>query len=169
MEESDGRRIKRSVNIDMKSVRFCTDDMLNKFQNISLISKYIIEKQNEIAEHNRLLGIDGNNNPNGRKQTNLGVFRKYLEAYLKNNPKINHQMTFLVRQLQPAETGIPIEIIAFSIEKQLENYEEIQSDIFDHILAILPEFELRVFQSPSGHDIKDFTDHFVNSNAIKIN
>jgi miniconductance mechanosensitive channel len=158
MEESDGRRIKRSINIDMKSVRFCDEQMLNKFQKFKLIRGYVNEKQNEISEHNKKLGIEDFSNPNGRRQTNLGVFRKYLEEYLKNNPKINQDMTFLVRQLQPSETGLPIEIYAFSKEKQLKDYEEIQSDIFDHILAVIPEFDLRVFQSPSGHDITDLAE-----------
>jgi miniconductance mechanosensitive channel len=160
MEESDGRRIKRSINIDMKSVRFCDEAMLDKFQKFRLIRGYVIEKQNEIIEHNKKLGIEDFANPNGRRQTNLGVFRKYLEEYLRNNPKINQDMTFLVRQLQPADTGMPIEIIAFSKEKQLVDYEGIQSDIFDHILAVIPEFELRVFQSPSGNDIKDLSEKF---------
>jgi miniconductance mechanosensitive channel len=157
MEESDGRRIKRSINLDMKSVRFCDELMLDKFKKIRLISDYVVEKQKEIALHNKQMGIEDLSNPNGRKQTNLGVFRKYLEAFLKNNPKINQEMTFLVRQLQPTDLGIPIEIIAFSIEKELSDYEGIQSDIFDHVLAILPEFGLRVFQSPSGSDISEIS------------
>lgn len=158
MEESDGRRIKRSINIDMKSVRFCDPELLDKFQKFKLISNYVVEKQKEIAQHNKNLGIENDLVPNGRKQTNLGIFRKYLEEYLKNNPLINQDMTFLVRHLQPTEIGLPIEIYVFSKEKQLNDYESIQADIFDHILAVIPEFELRVFQSPSGNDIKDLTE-----------
>jgi len=158
MEESDGRRIKRSINIDMKSVRFCDPELLDKFQKFKLISNYVVEKQKEIAKHNKNLGIENDLVPNGRKQTNLGIFRKYLEEYLKNNPLINQDMTFLVRHLQPTEIGLPIEIYVFSKEKQLNDYESIQADIFDHILAVIPEFELRVFQSPSGNDIKDLTE-----------
>jgi len=162
MEESDGRRIKRSINIDMKSVRFCDDLMLDKFQQFKLIKNYVIEKQHEIAEHNKNLGVEDDPIPNGRRQTNLGIFRKYLEEYLKNNPYINNDMTFLVRHLQPTEAGIPIEIYVFSKEKGLNNYEEIQADIFDHILAVIPEFDLRVFQAPSGHDINDLSEKLAN-------
>ncbi len=159
MVESDGRRIMRSIKIDMKSVKFCDDQMLEKFKGIRLISNYIVERQNEITEYNKNLGIENDPFPNGRRQTNLGVFRKYLEEYLKNNPKINQEMSFLVRHLQPLETGIPIEIYVFSKEKDVNAYEALQADIFDHILAIIPEFELRVFQSPSGNDIKDLSEN----------
>lgn len=157
MEESDGRRIKRSINIDMKSVRFCDQQMLDKFQKFRLINNYVVEKQNEISAYNKALGIEDDVSPNGRRQTNLGVFRKYLEAYLWNNPDINNEMTFLVRQLQPSETGIPLEIYVFSKNKELKAYESLQADIFDHILAVIPEFGLRVFQAPSGHDILDLS------------
>ena len=162
MEESDGRRIKRFINIDMKSVRFCDDKMLDKFRQFRLISDYVIEKQMEIAEHNKNLGVGDDSIPNGRRQTNLGVFRKYLEVYLKDNPYINNDMTFLVRHLQPTEAGIPIEIYVFSKEKQLNEYEGIQADIFDHILAVIPEFGLRVFQAPSGSDINDLSERLAN-------
>lgn len=165
MEESDGRRIKRFINIDMKSVRFCDNQMLEKFQNFRLIRSYVTEKQNEINEHNTKLGVVDDHIPNGRRQTNLGIFRKYLEIYLKNNPYINNDMTFLVRYLQPTESGLPIEIYVFSKEKQLSDYESIQADIFDHILAIIPEFELRVFQAPSGSDINDLSEKL----AARIN
>ena len=165
MEESDGRRIKRFINIDMKSVRFCDEKMLDKFQQFRLIKNYVTEKQNEIAEHNKSLGVVDDSIPNGRRQTNLGIFRKYLEVYLKNNPYINNDMTFLVRHLQPTEVGIPIEIYVFSKEKQLNEYEDIQSDIFDHVLAVIPEFELRVFQAPSGSDINDLSEKL----ATRIN
>lgn len=165
MEESDGRRIKRFINIDMKSVQFCDNQMLEKFQNFRLIRSYVTEKQNEIIEHNTKLGVVDDHIPNGRRQTNLGIFRKYLEIYLKNNPYINNDMTFLVRYLQPTESGLPIEIYVFSKEKQLSDYESIQADIFDHILAIIPEFELRVFQAPSGSDINDLSEKL----AARIN
>jgi miniconductance mechanosensitive channel len=155
MEESDGRRIKRSINIDMKSVRFCDEQMLEKYRQFRLISNYVVEKEKEISDYNKNLGIENDLVPNGRRQTNLGIFRKYLEEYLKSNPKINQDMTLLVRHLQPAETGLPIEVYLFSKDKQLNEYEGIQADIFDHILAVIPEFDLRVFQSPSGDIIND--------------
>lgn len=158
MEESDGRRIKRSINIDMKSVRFCDDQMLDKFQKFKIIQSYVTDRQKEILEHNKKLGVEDELIFNGRRQTNLGIFRKYIEAYLVNNPEINQSMTVLVRQLQPSETGLPIEIYVFSKNKQWVEYETIQSDIFDHILAIIPEFGLRVFQAPSGNDIKDLAE-----------
>lgn len=154
MEESEGRRIKRSINIDMKSVRFCDSQMLDKFRKFKLLEAYIDNKQKEIDQHNEIFGLENQLVPNGRKQTNLGVFRKYLEAYLQNHPAINQEMTVLVRQLQPSEIGIPIEIYVFSKQKGWVEYESIQSDIFDHILAIIPEFGLEVFQSPSGNDIR---------------
>jgi miniconductance mechanosensitive channel len=158
MEESEGRRIKRSINIDMKSVRFCDDQMLDKYRQFRLISNYVVEKQKEILDHNKNLGIENDQVPNGRRQTNLGVFRKYLEEYLRSNPLINQNMTLLVRHLQPTDTGLPIEVYLFSKDKQLNGYEGIQADIFDHILAVIPEFDLRVFQSLSGDDIRDLSE-----------
>lgn len=157
MEEAEGRRIKRSVNIDMKSIHFCDTKMLERFKRFTLVSQYVTDKQEEIREFNQSRGIADDMYPNGRRQTNLGIFRKYLEAYLQNNPNINQEMTLLVRQLQPGETGIPLEIYVFSKNKDWAVYESIQADIFDHILAIIPEFDLRVFQNPSGHDVQDLT------------
>ncbi|MCF8358625.1 MAG: mechanosensitive ion channel family protein [Prolixibacteraceae bacterium] len=153
MEESGGRRIKRSIYIDMTSVKFCTQEMLEKFQKFMLIKDYVAKKQQEIEEFNASLKIPPKEHFNGRRQTNLGIFRKYLEAYLHNNQNINDKLTFLIRHLQPTEKGIPIEIYVFSNDTRWANYEAIQADIFDHVLAVLPEFELRVFQNPSGADI----------------
>ena len=154
MEESGGRRIKRSINIDMKSVKFCSHEMLEKFKQFIILRESIEERQKEIEEFNKKNGFDETSIVNGRRQTNLGVFRKYLELYLRNHPKINQEMTFLVRHLQPSETGIPIEIYVFSSDKVWANYESIQADIFDHILAVIPLFELRVFQNPTGDDFR---------------
>lgn len=154
MEESGGRRIKRSINIDIASVKFCTPEMLEKFKKIKLISGYVDQRQKEIQAFNQELLIDETIPVNGRRMTNIGTFRKYLEEYLKENPKIHNGMTFLVRQLQSTELGIPIEIYVFSNDQAWANYEAIQSDIFDHIMAIIPEFELRVFQNPTGADFK---------------
>jgi len=155
MQDSGGRRIKRSINIDMHSVKFCSSELLHKFQKFVLIKDYVESKEKEIAEFNATLMVPPEQNYNGRRQTNIGVFRKYLEAYLKNHPLINLEMTFLVRQLQPTETGIPVEIYVFSKETRWAHYEAIQSDIFDHVLAVIPEFELSVFQNPSGNDFKN--------------
>jgi miniconductance mechanosensitive channel len=154
MEESGGRRIKRHINIDMKSVKFCNPEMLEKFKKIIYIKDYIENKQKEIAEYNLVNNIDESILVNGRRMTNFGTFRYYLEEYLKHHPKIHKELTLLVRHLQPTEKGIPIEIYFFSNVQDWANYEKIQADIFDHILAVIPEFELRVFQNPTGEDFK---------------
>ena len=154
MEESNGRRIKRSVNIDMGTVHFCTDELLHKLENINLISGYIKEQRKILAELNRKYPQVDLSMANGIRLTNLGVFRKYLECYLMEHPDIRHDMVTMVRQLQPTDRGIPIEIYGFSGEKTWEIYENVQSDIFDHVLAVIPEFELRLFQNPTGADFK---------------
>ncbi len=154
MIESGGRRIKRHIAIDMQSVKFCTPEMLSKFSRIKLLEDYIQNKSKEIDEYNAANEVDNTISVNGRRMTNLGTFRYYLEAYLKNHPMIHEDMPLLVRQLQPTETGIPIEIYVFSKELVWDNYERIQADIFDHILAIIPTFELNVFQNPSGRDFE---------------
>ena len=154
MEESGGRRIKRSINIDMKSVRFLDETLVDKFKKFALLKDYMEVKLKEIEEYNKSLNLDTSIVINGRRMTNLGTFRVYLENYLKNHPKIHKKMTFLVRHLQPTDRGLPIEIYVFSKDQAWANYESIQADIFDHILAILPEFDLRVFQYPTGDDIR---------------
>lgn len=154
MEQGNGRRIKRAINIDMNSVRFCNHNMLEEFKKFVLIRDYVSQKQLEIETFNQTLNVSPEDHYNGRRQTNLGVFRKYLEAYLRNNPLINQEMTFLVRHLQPTETGIPLEVYVFCKDKAWANYEGIQADIFDHILAVMPLFGLRVFQNPSGNDLR---------------
>jgi miniconductance mechanosensitive channel len=154
MEESGGRRIKRSVKIDMTSVKFCTKEMLDKYQKIHLVGDYIQKKQKELTEFNAKENIDNSILVNGRRQTNLGVFRAYLVEYLRKKPEINLDMTFIVRQLDPTEKGIPMEIYVFSKIQSWVEYEGIQSDIFDHVLAVIPEFDLRVFQEPTGADFK---------------
>ena len=159
MEESGGRRIKRSINIDMKSVRFCDKALLEKLSHFYLLKDYLEEREKEILEHNKKLNVQDGDVFNGRRQTNLGIFRRYLENYLHQHPMIHQEMTFLVRHLQPSEKGIPLEFYVFSNNQEWAKYEAIQADIMDHILAILPEFGLRVFQNPSGNDIIDFIAH----------
>jgi miniconductance mechanosensitive channel len=154
MEQSGGRRIKRAVYIDMSSIKFCTEEMLKKFKNFQHITEYIERKKKEIAEFNKVHEVDESELVNGRRLTNIGTLRAYLVAYLKNHPLINQNMTFLIRHLQPTEHGLPIEIYVFSKDKVWANYEAIQADIFDHILAVIPEFELRVFQNPTGADFR---------------
>lgn len=152
MSESGGRRIKRALHIDMSSIKFCTDEMLERFRKFDLIKNYITEKQKEIATYNK----EHTSNPeqliNGRRQTNIGVFRAYIIAYLKNHPKIHQSMTFLVRHLEPTQYGLPVQIYVFSNDQVWANYEAIQADVFDHLLAAVPEFDLRLFQNPSGYD-----------------
>lgn len=154
MSQSAGRRIKRNINIDMRSVKFCDESMLERFASFRHISEYIARKKDELTKFNAENGIDDSVLVNGRRMTNLGTFRAYLEGYLRNHPKINKDMTFLVRQLQPTETGLPIEIYVFCSDKIWANYEAIQADIFDHILAVIPEFDLKVFQNPTGADFE---------------
>lgn len=150
MEESGGRRIKRHLNLDVKSIRFLTEEDMNRFEQIKLIQDYMKEKKEEIQSSNP----NGEIPVNQRRLTNIGTFRKYVEAYLQNHPKIHKNMTFLVRQLQPSEKGLPLEIYVFSNDQAWANYEAIQADIFDHIFAIVPEFGLKVFQNPTGDDFQ---------------
>lgn len=159
MSESGGRRIKRSINIDMSSVKFCDERMLDKFKRFQHIKEYIEKKKEELSEYNKQNNIDDSELVNCRRLTNIGTFRAYLVAYLREHPKINTNLTFLVRQLQPGPTGIPIEVYVFSNDQVWANYEAIQADIFDHILAIIPEFELRVFQNPTGSDFQSLSEN----------
>ena len=152
MEESGGRRIKRSINIDMNSVTFLDDAQIEKLGKFHLLKDYINTKQKEITEYNQSLKLEEGTVTNGRKMTNLGTFRRYLEEYLQHHPMISKEMTFLVRHLQPTDKGLPVEIYVFSKDQAWANYEAIQADIFDHTLAILPEFDLHVFQNPTGSD-----------------
>lgn len=155
MEESGGRRIKRSINMDMDSVSFCTPEMLEKFNKISILKDYIEKTEKEIQTYNKETGADPEIKVNGRRQTNIGVFRAYLKAYLHNRSDIHDDMTFLVRQLQPSEKGIPIEIYVFTKTTEWAKFENIQANIFDHILAVIPEFGLRVFQLPSSKALEN--------------
>lgn len=154
MQNAGGRRIKRSIFIDTGSIAFCDEQMIEKFKHIHYLSKYIEQKEKEIEEYNIKNKINRNNRVNGRALTNIGVFRAYINNYLKNHPGIEQNMTMIVRQLAPSEFGLPIEIYAFTNDIQWNNYESIQSDIFDHLLAVAPEFGLRIFQNPSGSDLK---------------
>ncbi len=154
MSESGGRRIKRSISIDMNTVRFADEAMMERFRKIDMLKEYMDKTQQEIDSENSEKEIDLSATVvNGRRQTNLGIFRAYLVEYLRSHPNIHTGMTFLVRHLQPTPQGLPIEIYVFSSDKAWANYEAIQADIFDHILAAIPEFGLRVFQQPSGADV----------------
>jgi miniconductance mechanosensitive channel len=154
MEESEGRRIKRHINIKISSVKFCDDRLYNRLLKIERIRDYLQTKQQEIEQFNTETAVDKTVLVNGRHMTNIGIFRVYAESYLQQNPLINKNMTFMVRQLQPTENGLPIEVYAFSVEKELEKFEVVAADIFDHLLAAVPYFDLEIFQSPSGSDMR---------------
>lgn len=152
MQEIGGRRIKRSIYIDMTSIRFCTEDMLERYHKIQYIKPYLEDKMKDIQDYNEKNKVDFSSLVNGRRLTNLGTFRAYLDAYLKNHPQIHHGLTMLVRYLEPTASGLPIELYIFTNTTKWVEYEAIQADIFDHILAIISEFDLRIYQSPTGHD-----------------
>ncbi|MFT5336901.1 MAG: miniconductance mechanosensitive channel [Luteibaculaceae bacterium] len=154
MSKSGGRRIKRSLNIKISSIKFCTPEMLERFEKVQLIKEHIQEKSKEIEAYNTENKIDESCLINGRHLTNIGIFRVYAEAYVKLNPDINPDMTCMVRQLPPTEKGLPIEIYTFSNRQEWVKYESIMSDMFDHLIAAVPEFELEIFQNPTGTDFR---------------
>jgi miniconductance mechanosensitive channel len=154
MQESGGRRMKRSVNIDINTIRFCDEEMLARFSKIQFIREYIDRKRAEVVEYNEEHEVDDSSLVNGRRMTNVGTFRAYVVAYLRNHPSIHSELTFLVRQLAPGPGGLPIEIYVFINNTEWVGYEAVQSDIFDHILAVVPQFDLRVFQNPTGVDFR---------------
>jgi miniconductance mechanosensitive channel len=152
MQESGGRRIKRSIFINIDSIKFCDEKMLETFKKIRLLQEYLEQKITEIQMDNKSKNIDMTSVVNGRRLTNIGTFRAYIQAYLKNHKKINPEMTFLIRQLAPGPTGLPVEIYVFTNDTRWANYETIQADIFDHLLAVVNEFGLSAFQYPTGKD-----------------
>ena len=154
MSESGGRRIKRAIYIDMNSIRFLTDQEIENLSRFQLLQEYLANKRRELEEHNKKFLRDPNLIVNGRRLTNIGTFRAYVNNYLHTHPRIHTGMTRMVRQLAPGPQGLPLEVYAFTNTTKWIEYEGIQSDIFDHLLAILPEFGLRVFQDPTGHDFK---------------
>ncbi len=153
-ESNDGRRIKRSLFIDMKSVKFCTPEMLEKFKKVHYIKDYIAQRSAEIEAYNEATEADTNILVNGRRMTNLGVFRKYMEQYIYHDSRINSDAVSVIRYLQPTERGIPVEIYCFSKEKNLVEFEGVIADIFDHTLSVVGYFELRIFQNPTGDDFQ---------------
>ena len=146
MSESGGRRIARTINIDVNTIRYCTPEMIERYKHYSLVEDYITQKEEDIIEYNKANRIDTSEIMNGRQQTNLGIFRAYIKAYLNNNPKLNHNLIMMVRQMQPTEFGVPLQIYAFSSDKKWVNYEEIQSDIFDHVISAATMFDLKIYQ-----------------------
>lgn len=154
MQMTGSRRIKRAILIDVNSVKFCDEEMLSKFKKYKLISDYLESKTEEIKKYNVERGFDDSQLINGRRLTNLGTFRIYLENYLKQRKDVNPGLTFMVRHLDPGPTGIPVEVYVFANTTQWVKYEGIQADIFDHIFAVVPLFDLKVFQTPSGTDFR---------------
>lgn len=152
MSESGGRRIKRALYVDMQSIRFLEERDVERFEQFYLLKDYMAEKKKELAEYNASRVGDTSLIANARRLTNIGTFRAYVTRYLRDHPKVHQNMTLMVRQLNPTPEGLPLEIYVFSNDVGWVNYEGIQADIFDHIIAIVPEFELRVFQVPSGRD-----------------
>ncbi|AWB57620.1 mechanosensitive ion channel domain-containing protein [Colwellia sp. Arc7-D] len=159
MSEAGGRRIKRSIHVEMSSVCFLSKEQLGELKKAQLLSDYIASTITEIEKENIDKKADMTVIQNGRRMTNVGTFRKYLVSYLKNHPKIHQGMTLIVRQLEPTNFGLPIEIYAFTNTTSWNAYEDIQSDIFDHIIAVLPAFSLRVHESPTGNDIRLLAKH----------
>ena len=154
MSQSGGRRIKRSIHLDMSTIRLCDEAMLDSFAKIHLLKEYIEEKRSTVAAWNKEQGIDDSSLINGRRLTNVGSFRAYIEAYLRSHPGVHEEMTLLVRQLDPGPDGLPVEVYLFTNDIEWIAYERIQADIFDHLLAVVPQFGLRVFQNPTGADFK---------------
>lgn len=146
MSESGGRRIARTINIDVNTIRYCTPEMIEKYKHYSLIKDYLTKKEEDILEYNKANRIDTSEIMNGRQQTNLGIFRAYIKAYIDHNPKLNHNLTMMVRQMQPTEFGVPLQIYAFSSDKHWIHYEDIQSDIFDHVISAAAMFDLKIYQ-----------------------
>jgi miniconductance mechanosensitive channel len=152
MSESGGRRIKRSVHVDMNTVRFLEEADIERFERFTLLADYMVSKRGELASNAEERPSDPELIVNARRLTNIGTFRAYIAGYLRQHPRIHKGMTLMVRQLSPTPDGLPLEIYAFSNDIDWVRYEGIQADIFDHILAVAPEFDLRVFQHPAGRD-----------------
>lgn len=156
MEESGGRRIKRAVLIKQSSIKFLTEKEIEDLKKIHLVTEYLEFKSKEINEHNKKIGADKSVLINGLNLTNFGVFRKYLDEYLEQNSSVSKDLFSMVRQLAPTSKGIPLEIYCFSSNKQWAKYEVIMADIFDHIIAAIPYFDLEVFEEPTGKDLQSF-------------
>jgi len=154
MQESDGRRIKRAVNIQIDSIHFASDLLIEKLGKIKILKEFIEDREAEIEKYNHDHGFIGEEAINARRQTNIGLFRRYVEYYLKHNENINPSMSLLVRQLDPQPTGVPVEVYCFTKTKIWDEYEMVSADIFDHIFSIVPMFELSIFENPSGRDFK---------------
>ncbi|MEX2594590.1 MAG: mechanosensitive ion channel domain-containing protein [Anditalea sp.] len=164
MSDSGGRRIKRSINIKQASIRYIADDELPRFKKIQGISSYIDEARDEIRKHNEQIGADRHLPINGRNLTNVGLFRKYVDWYLKSHPGTHKGMTMMVRQLAPTEKGMPLELYVFTNTVEWLEYEAVMADIFDHLIAAVKHFDLEIFELPTGEDLREVG--FTNSLAL---
>lgn len=156
MQDAGGRRIKRSIFIDKTSVRFLTAEEVERFKRFALLKDYIQQKQSQLQDDNTRFAGSRDGNVNARRLTNIGTFRAYVVNYLRHHPSVHQALTLMVRQRDPTPNGIPLEIYAFTNDTRWTVYEGIQSDIFDHIMAIVSEFGLRLFQNPTGADFRAF-------------
>ena len=153
MPESGGRRVKRAIYLAKDTIRFLTEEEIAHFKRFKLLEEYLAHKEEELRAYNAALGMTAEH-VNLRRLTNAGTFRAYVVNYLRHHPRVRHDMTLLVRQLQPTAEGLPLELYFFTSDTEWAAYEGIQADIFDHLMAIVPEFGLRVFQAPSGTDVR---------------
>lgn len=167
IDESGGRRIKRAVNIDMSSICFLDEADVERLRCLQLLTDYVEKKIREIEADNKEKGVNPDSPANGRRLTNIGTLRAYLGAYLKSHKQLNHQLTTMVRQLDPGPNGLPLQLYCFTSTTDWVPHEDIQSDIFDHVLAVLPEFGLRLHQNPSGHDVRHIGSRMTNSNSTQ--
>ncbi len=156
MMDFGGRRIKRAIYMDVNSIGFCTQEMLQRYKKINYLKNYIVDKEKEISNYNEVNATE-EEIINGKHMTNIGTFRAYIQLYLNNHPQLNKNIEPLVRQLTPGENGLPLEIIAFTKTTEWAIFESIQSDIFDHIFSIAGEFDLRIFQNPAGYDMQQIS------------
>ncbi|MDM1073181.1 mechanosensitive ion channel [Empedobacter brevis] len=158
MQNAGGRRIKRSINIKMNSIRFVTEEEIEELKKIKMLYDFIVDRSSEIEQYNRSNKVDPTVWANGRRMTNIGLFRQYIKTYTYNSPKIRKDLMFEVRQLQPTEHGLPIELFMFTNTTVWNEYEVIMADIFDHIIAVVPFFHLEIFESPSSNDMREIAE-----------
>ena len=155
MTDAGGRRIKRALLVDQRSVRFLDQDERQRLRRIALIDEYLDQQREELQDYNAQLEAAGKDPVNNRRATNLGTFRAYVAAYLRSHPGVHQDLTLMVRQLDPTPQGLPLEVYCFSADVGWVAYENLAGDIFDHLLAVLPEFGLRIYQQPGGADLQD--------------
>lgn len=158
MKEAGGRRIKRAFHIDMGTIRFLTEEEIERFGRFVLLKDYIARKKKELEEHNRIHAAEPGYIANARRLTNIGTLRAYIVEYLRQHPMLRQDMTLMVRQLEPGPEGLPLEIYVFTADTRWPVYESIQADIFDHVLAMVPEFGLKIYQKPSGRDVAEIAE-----------